>query len=123
MTTHTHQHGPEFSSTSADPKTKRAGFLDRQRATGFGVGLYRNIEDGKVAGVCAGVADYIEVDRGMLRLIVLAGLLFSGGMAIIIYLAAWLILAPVPPHLEADGDSVASSPAQSQHARASAGEP
>jgi len=138
MTTHTHQHGPEFSSnansssansssanssgTSEERKAKRAGFLDRQRASGFGVGLYRNIEDGKLAGVCAGVADYVEVDRGMLRLIFLASLLFSGGLAVMIYLGAWLILAPAQTLPTTDGETLDPSLSAHQETQDSTGE-
>jgi len=97
------ERSPESSFSNAKRKSKGAGFLARQRDSGFGVGLYRNVEAGKLAGVCAGVAEYIEVDRGMLRLIVMASMLLSGGMAPILYFGGWLILAPAPAAL-VEGD-------------------
>lgn len=81
--------------TQAEFKKKR-DFFESKRQNGYGVGLYRNTEEGKLAGVCAGIADYVEIDKGMLRLIFLASLLFSAGTSIFIYLVGWLLLAPQP---------------------------
>ncbi|MDX1473120.1 MAG: PspC domain-containing protein [Reinekea sp.] len=81
--------------TESEFKTKSA-FLEGKRKRGYDIGLYRNVEDGKLAGVCAGVADYVEVDKGVLRLIFLASLLFSAGTSMFVYAIAWLFLAPAP---------------------------
>jgi phage shock protein C len=84
--------------TESSAKTefkKKRDFFESKRLKGYGVGLYRNVEEGKLAGVCAGIADYVEIDKGMLRLIFLASLLFSAGTALFIYLVGWLLLAPV----------------------------
>ena len=52
--------------------------------------LYRNTEEGKIAGICAGLGDYFEMDPVIIRLIFLLALFLGGG--IIVYLIAWLII-------------------------------
>jgi phage shock protein C len=91
MTTHT-----EFK--------KQKDFFESKRQKGYGIGLYRNAEEGKLAGVCAGIADYAEIDRGILRLIFLGSVLFTAGTALFIYGAAWLLLAPTPSNSQAPQD-------------------
>jgi phage shock protein PspC (stress-responsive transcriptional regulator) len=44
-----------------------------------------------VAGVAAGLADYFEVDVTLVR-IVLVALAFLGGLAVPLYVAAWLLI-------------------------------
>ena len=52
--------------------------------------LYRNKEEGKIAGVCAGLGDYFEIDPVIIRLIFLLALFLGGGL--IVYLIAWVII-------------------------------
>ncbi|WP_114393212.1 envelope stress response membrane protein PspC [Oleisolibacter albus] len=61
--------------------------------------LYRNVAEGKIAGVCAGIADYINVDSWMVRLGALLGLFFFTPVFFIGYVALWWILKPRPGHL------------------------
>lgn len=56
--------------------------------------LYRNTRDGKIAGVCAGLADYWDVERWVVRLGAVILLLFTGAIAFWTYVAAWIMLAP-----------------------------
>ncbi len=53
--------------------------------------LVRPLYDRMLAGVAAGVADYLGVDPTIAR-IVLAVLVFVGGAGIPIYLAGWLLI-------------------------------
>jgi len=53
--------------------------------------LYRSREGRIVAGVCAGLADYFGVDVNLVRL-VFAGLTIFGGMGVLLYAVAWLII-------------------------------
>ncbi len=64
--------------------------------------LMRSATDVKVAGVCGGLAEYLEVDPTIVRLVwvvlsVIPGAIFGG---IVLYLVAWIIMpkapAPVP---------------------------
>jgi len=52
--------------------------------------LYRNTEEGKIAGICAGLGDYFEMDPVIIRLIFLLALFLGAGL--IVYLIAWLII-------------------------------
>jgi phage shock protein PspC (stress-responsive transcriptional regulator) len=56
--------------------------------------LYRSNEDRMFAGVCGGIAEYLEVDPTLVRLVFVA-LTLLGGPGIIIYLVLMFI---VPEH-------------------------
>ena len=65
--------------------------------------LYR-IRDGRVvAGVCAGLATYFGVDATLVRLAFAVVTIF-GGMGILLYLGAWLVIPD-----EVDGSSIAET--------------
>ena len=57
--------------------------------------LYRSRDDQMIAGVCAGLAEYLDVDPVLVRL---AMVLFTlaGGSGVIIYLIAWIIMPERP---------------------------
>ena len=56
--------------------------------------LYRNIQNKMIAGVCAGLGDYLKVDATIIRLIwALIGLTGAGILA---YLVAALIIPEKP---------------------------
>jgi phage shock protein C len=48
-------------------------------------------EQGKVFGVCAGLANYMNVDPMIVRLVFVAGTIFGFGSFVIIYLAIALL--------------------------------
>lgn len=58
--------------------------------------LYRNVREGKIAGVCAGLADFFDVDAWLVRIAVLTVFFMGGGIIFPLYLAAWLVLDPCP---------------------------
>ena len=62
--------------------------------------LHRSRTNTIIGGVCAGIAEYFDVDPTLVRL-AWAVLVFLGGTGIIAYIVAWLIM-PVSPD---DGDS------------------
>ncbi len=66
----------------------------RRRSTGWGIGLYRNTRDGKIAGVCAGLADHWEVEHWVVRLMAVVIFLFTGSLAFWAYVAGWIMMAP-----------------------------
>jgi len=47
--------------------------------------------DGKVFGVCAGLADYMNVNPTIVRLVFVAGTIFGFGSFVLIYLAIALL--------------------------------
>jgi phage shock protein C len=54
--------------------------------------LYRNTEQGKIAGVCAGIAEYFGWEVWLVRILVVSGVLFGMPFLILGYVAAWFIL-------------------------------
>ncbi len=58
--------------------------------------LYRNTRDGKIAGVCAGLADHWDVEHWVVRLGAVILLLFTGALAFWAYVAGWVLLKPRP---------------------------
>ena len=70
--------------------------------------LYRSQTDIMIAGVCAGLADYLSVDVTIVRLVFVLLLFFmSGGFWI--YLALWIIM-PVAPTASQDSIDVEAQP-------------
>ncbi|HWF81869.1 MAG TPA: PspC domain-containing protein [Streptosporangiaceae bacterium] len=53
--------------------------------------LYRPVHSRMIAGVAAGIAQYLGVDVNVVR-VVLAVLTFVGGAGIPVYLAGWLLI-------------------------------
>jgi phage shock protein C len=58
--------------------------------------LYRNSSNGKIAGVCAGIADYFGWETWLVRILVVSGVLFGMPFLILGYIAAWFILDKNP---------------------------
>ncbi len=58
--------------------------------------LYRNPSRGKIAGVCAGIADYFGWETWLVRILVVSGVLFGMPFLILGYVAAWFILDKHP---------------------------
>lgn len=53
--------------------------------------LYRHTKQGKLAGVCAGLGEYLDIDPVVIRLIFVL-LALWGGAGIIVYIAAWILV-------------------------------
>ena len=63
--------------------------------------LYRNPKNGKVAGVCAGIADYFNFETWLVRVLAVSIFLLGGtGFVFVIYIALWMILDTKPVNLE-----------------------
>ncbi|ASA57015.1 envelope stress response membrane protein PspC [Vibrio gazogenes] len=59
--------------------------------------LYRDPRHGKISGVCAGVANYFELEAWLVRIIVLSATLLGGGFLVILaYIALSLMLEKQP---------------------------
>ncbi|WP_404326109.1 envelope stress response membrane protein PspC [Aerophototrophica crusticola] len=61
--------------------------------------LYRNTAEGKLGGVCAGIADYLNVDSWIIRLAVVLGFFFFSPVVLVGYAVLWWILKPRPRNL------------------------
>lgn len=57
-------------------------------------GLSRPVAKKKIAGVCAGCARYFGVDVTLMRLLWVAAAIFSGGLAVVLYIVAWFLMPP-----------------------------
>ena len=64
--------------------------------------LYRDKQNGKLMGVCAGIADYTGVNSSWVRLGALVMIGLTGGWIIPIYFLAGLILGQKPEELYVD---------------------
>lgn len=58
--------------------------------------LYRSTTDRRIAGVCGGVAEYLDADSLVIRLIFIALLLFGVAPIILVYLVMWLVVPEAP---------------------------
>jgi phage shock protein C len=68
--------------------------FSRKRRSGWGMNLYRNTDDGIIAGVCAGLGDHFEIAHWVMRVIVIGALIFTGPITIMVYILCWILLAP-----------------------------
>jgi phage shock protein C len=83
--------------------------------------LWRNTDRGILAGVCAGIADYVGVEPIVVRLVAVLGLVFFFPPTIVVYVILALVLRPKPPALYASADEeafwrgVGTAPADTLH--------
>jgi phage shock protein C len=54
--------------------------------------LFRLAYDKKIAGVCAGIAKYLDVDVTLVRILVITAAIMTGGLVILAYIAAWIVM-------------------------------
>ncbi|KPH61742.1 phage-shock protein [Pseudoalteromonas porphyrae] len=55
--------------------------------------LLRDPQRGKIAGVCAGLSDYFNMELWLVRIIFVSAVLLTGGpLFVVAYIAAWFIL-------------------------------
>jgi phage shock protein C len=66
--------------------------------------LWRDRDRGLIAGVCAGIADYVGAEPIVVRIIAVAGLIFFFVPTLIAYIVLALALRPKPPALYATRD-------------------
>jgi phage shock protein C len=64
-------------------------------ATGAHKRLMRSSTDKKIAGVCAGLADYFDMDPTIIRVLWLL-LVICGGTGILAYVILWIVLPLAP---------------------------
>ena len=63
--------------------------------------IYRNERDKRIAGVCAGIAEYLEVSTFAVRLVTLLSLFVFGPFTFWAYLICWFVFDP-DPYLDDD---------------------
>lgn len=60
--------------------------------TTTGKTLTRRRDDRMIAGVCSGVADYLDLDPTLVRLLTVVAAIFSVGAVAVAYVAAWILM-------------------------------
>jgi len=63
--------------------------------------LYRDPRRGWIAGVCAGIAEYFGLGRGLVRILTVLGAVFFTIPTLLAYVAAALLLPRRPEHMYA----------------------
>lgn len=58
--------------------------------------IYKNERDKKIAGVCAGIAEYLEVSTFSVRLVALLSLFVFGPFTFWAYIICWIVFDPDP---------------------------
>lgn len=81
---------------------------DYSREAGYGqpasrTRFYRDKQNGKIMGVCAGIADYTGFDVALVRICFLAAVFMSGGSVLPFYFIAGWVAPTRPRELEYDG--------------------
>lgn len=64
--------------------------------------LYRNQEQGIITGVCAGIADYFDISKGVVRFLFVLGFLFNALLTVICYIILSAVLEKRPPQVFSD---------------------
>jgi len=60
--------------------------------------LYLSGTDKKIAGICGGIAEYMEVDPTIVRIVVVVVAILTGVLPFVIgYLIAWMIMPSKSP--------------------------
>jgi len=62
--------------------------------------LYRSRKNSMIAGVCGGIAEYFDIDPTLVRLLAIL-IVFLGGVGILAYIIAWIII-PENPYQKSD---------------------
>ena len=73
---------------------RRKRRMHRRSRGGWGMNLYRNTRQRWIGGVCAGIADYWDVEHWVVRLLAVILFLFTGSLAFWAYVAGWVMLSP-----------------------------
>ena len=60
--------------------------------------LYRSYTNKKMAGICGGVGEYMDVDPTVVRLVAVFGGLATGVFPFVVgYVIAWILVPEAPP--------------------------
>ncbi len=54
--------------------------------------LTRSKSNRVIAGVAGGIANFTGLDNGLVRLVTAAVVLFTGGIGLVLYILAWIVL-------------------------------
>jgi phage shock protein C len=76
--------------------------------------LMRSVTDTKIAGICGGLAEYMDVDSTVVRLVWVLVTFFTGIVfGIIAYCVAWMVIPLAPVLVPVDLSSPTNAPGHS----------
>lgn len=58
--------------------------------------MYRSTLDKKIAGICGGLGEYLNVDPTVIRLLFVAGFFLTGSLMFWAYLVMWIVIPERP---------------------------
>jgi phage shock protein C len=58
--------------------------------------LYRSRTDSMIGGVAAGLADYLNADPALVRIVWAILVVVTGGAALVVYIVAWIVVPEAP---------------------------
>lgn len=99
-------HPSDFDNDSEDEQVYVAAVYEKGKKR-----LFRDKENGMIAGVCAGLGAYFDVDKVWFRIAFLVAF-FVGGSGVLVYLILWIALPPartISDRIEMQGDPVTIS--------------
>lgn len=59
--------------------------------------LYRSRSDSVLGGVAGGVADYLDIDPSIVRIVWAILALVTGGIFLVLYIVMWIVVPEAPP--------------------------
>jgi phage shock protein C len=71
--------------------------------------------DGKIAGVCGGVARYFDIDVSLVRIVWLLAAFFPPAPGLVAYFVCWIVMPEDPPPAPAPPNSTSVPSPVSQH--------
>ena len=71
--------------------------------------LYRSRTDSMIGGVAAGLADYLNADPALVRIVWAILVVVTGGAALIVYIVAWIVV-PEEPAVPAESIAPTAEP-------------
>lgn len=93
-----------FEAMKSKSKGRIAKQIDHFRNVDYRKKFYKNPKERKFLGVCAGLADYLEVDVSIVRIVVVLTCLIPGSFVPIAYFIAYFILDNKPDPITATQD-------------------
>lgn len=71
--------------------------------------LYRSRTDSVIGGVAGGVAEYLDVDPSIVRIVWAVLAIITGGIFFILYIVMWIVVPETPPGMWAPGPGAGAS--------------
>ncbi|HSM38900.1 MAG TPA: PspC domain-containing protein [Candidatus Limnocylindrales bacterium] len=73
--------------------------------------LYRSRTDSVLGGVAGGVAEYLDVDPSIVRIVWAVLAIITGGIFFVLYIVMWIVVPETPSGMWAPGPGPAAAPA------------